>query len=441
MINEPTSLSAPPPLSAEPPSAPPPSAPIGIYLHIPFCLHKCPYCDFNSYSTADPAQSPTSKEIQRRGFAPVEAEYIDALTAEIRSYADADWAGRCVATVFFGGGTPSLCSSESIAKVLDTLRDVFTFLPNAEITLETNPGTVQEELGRAKLEGFLAAGVNRISFGCQSFSERKLQVLGRWHTPADMQNAVENARAVGVTNINLDLIFGVQGETLEEWNNDLQSALKLSPQHISAYGLTIEPGTEFGKKAKKGVRFDSSDDLQATLFEHTLRVLSDANFPRYEVSNFAPPGCECEHNLGYWSRREYLGLGAGAHGFSLAGPRNISAAEPHENSFGYRWSNVPRPRHYVDQVKSQGHARQGIDLLDRKGALIEYLYLRLRTSAGLGFDEYQALFQLELPVEHAVIMQQLVDEKFVEICPRAVGLTERGFLFMNTVLEQWVDTL
>jgi putative oxygen-independent coproporphyrinogen III oxidase len=263
--------------------------PLALYVHIPWCVRKCPYCDFNSH--------------ERRGSLP-EAAYLDALFRDLEALLPEVW-GRRLVSVFIGGGTPSLFSPQSIDALLSGVRARFTLEPDAEVTLEANPGTVEA----ARFRGFRSAGVNRISIGIQSFDERMLAALGRIHSADDAQRAIDAALA-SFDNVNLDLMYGLPSQTPEMARADLQTALGVGVPHISAYQLTIEPNTVFWSKPPPLPEHDVAADMQLA----AETALASAGFEHYETSAFARPGRRCRHNLNYWEFGDYLGVGAGAHG-------------------------------------------------------------------------------------------------------------------------------
>nr|MBP9838114.1 radical SAM family heme chaperone HemW [Pseudomonadota bacterium] len=312
---------------------------IGIYIHIPYCILKCPYCDFNSYTVGK----------EKNAF-PEEA-YTKSLLSELTfQLNNPAWQERECHSVFFGGGTPSLFSPASIDSLISAIKRNFRLTTDAEITLEANPGTLQEELIVEKLAGFREAGVNRISMGAQSFNPEKLKFLGRIHSPEESLNAVKNIKASGFKNFNLDLIYAVNNESREEWESDLRQAIALEPNHISAYCLTIEPGTEFGKKHKKGLLKVLDEEVQAKMYEQTLKTLEVNSYYQYEVSNFSKTSHQCRHNLTYWNWSDYLGLGAGAHSF-LKSYNN-------SNILAKRWSNIPGPNDYIQRANEIGNCQQ-----------------------------------------------------------------------------------
>jgi oxygen-independent coproporphyrinogen-3 oxidase len=265
--------------------------PLSLYVHLPWCVRKCPYCDFNSYA-------------MREDGVP-EAAYVAALERDMESQA-AEVRGRPIMSVFFGGGTPSLFTPEAIGRVLEAARRHFTFDAEAEVTLEANPGTIE----RGAFAGYRDAGVNRVSLGAQSFDPRQLQALGRIHSPAETMRAAEELHAAALTNFNLDLMYALPGQDVAAAVRDIDAALALGPTHLSHYQLTLEPGTQFAANPPTLPADDAATDMLAACQDHLAR----AGFSRYEISAYASPGRECRHNLNYWTFGDYLGVGAGAHG-------------------------------------------------------------------------------------------------------------------------------
>lgn len=265
--------------------------PLTLYVHLPWCVRKCPYCDFNSH--------------QARGELPFDA-YVDALLADLDHDLPLAW-GRPVHAVFFGGGTPSLFPPEAIDRFLQGASARLRFMPGLEITLETNPGTAEH----GRIGDYLAAGVNRLSFGIQSFDDGCLQRLGRIHDSAQAEAAVKQARDAGFDNFNLDLMYALPGQDLAMAEHDVERAIALDPAHISHYQLTLEPNTLFAARPPSGI---PDDDLAWDMQEHCQALLAEAGYEHYEVSAYARPGRQCAHNLNYWRYGDYLGIGAGAHG-------------------------------------------------------------------------------------------------------------------------------
>ncbi len=318
----------------------------GVYVHVPFCLTRCGYCDFNAYAGSD-------------ALAP---RYVQALLAEAE-LASTAWSETEISSVFFGGGTPTTLEVADLKVVLTHLRDRFAMADDVEVTIEANPDTVD----RPKLEGLLEAGFDRLSIGLQSFDRQVLAALERVHSPEGVRRAFAAARSTGYTNVNLDLIYGAHGETVASWERTLRETIGLAPEHVSAYALTVEPATPLGRKVAAGVVPAPDPDLQADMFGLACELLRDAGYRHYEVSNWAKPGFECQHNLGYWQRRPYLGLGAGAHSYR----------EDH------RWWNVRPPEEYMKIVESGELPIGGEERLEPGDAYLEEVFLRLRILEGI----------------------------------------------------------
>jgi oxygen-independent coproporphyrinogen-3 oxidase len=386
---------------------------IGLYIHVPYCASKCPYCDFNSYAVP---QFP-------------EARYVDAVCAEAaRAAREQPWTDAQIASVFFGGGTPSLFSAASIARMLHTVAGLWAVESKAETTLEANPGTVS----LAQLHELHAAGVNRISFGVQSFHARHLQRLGRIHDGADSHEAVAHARAAGFDNVSIDLIFALPEQTPAEWLGDLREACALQVDHVSAYGLTYEDGTPFARWRSEGSLRPQPEETEIEMFLLAREHLAAAGYAAYEVSNFARPGHECRHNLHYWRSGPYLGLGAGAHSYS--GPtQNPSAYD----RWGRRWSNVTRPEEYMSSATATGQARATLELLDEQQARGEFVFLALRRAAGVSAPEFRARFgcALEACFPH---LASLVAQGLLEPVDERWRLTERGLLLADSVFATFL---
>lgn len=361
----------------------------GIYVHIPYCISRCPYCDFNTYV----------------GIEDTAPEYLDALLREAAAWAERAGA-REAGSIFVGGGTPSLLDPMLMRRLLDGLRAMFRVSAAAEITIEANPETVDVE----RLGGFRAAGVNRISIGAQSFRAEVLAMLGRAHTAERTEAAVREARAAGFDNLNVDLIYGTPGETLDDWRSSLEKAISLAPEHLSAYALTIEEGTGFGADVAAGRMPAPDDDDMAAKYELALDLLADAGFEHYEISNWALPGRACRHNLVYWTQGEYAGLGAGAHG-------HLDAA---------RVWNEKAPRTYIERAPE---ARAGEERLDEAARDDEWLHLRLRLVAGFDVDEAARRIGRDL----SPALEYLANAGLVTRTSGTAGLTRRGLLLQSEV--------
>jgi oxygen-independent coproporphyrinogen-3 oxidase len=379
-----------------------------LYVHIPYCQAKCPYCDFNSDAAE---QWP-------------EARYVAALCAELQHYArDELWRGGEPDTIFFGGGTPSLFTPQSIATVLHTARRLWSCNAGAEITLEANPGTVNAD----KLRAFRAAGINRVSFGVQSFHPHHLHRLGRIHNADEALAVVDMARQAGFDNISIDLIFALPQQTLEEWERDLVQACALHPDHISAYNLTYEDGTPFHKLLVQGVLRQLAEDLEAAMFTRTREILAAHGYAQYEISNYARPGRSCRHNLNYWRGGLYLGIGAGAHSYTRRSPRET----------GQRSSNEKTPAAYMAVVEQYGHARRAVEELTERQARGEFVFLGLRCLDGFAAGDFYTRFGADcLAVfPHVTI---LCDGGLLQCSDGRWKLTAQGLLLADSVFATFL---
>ncbi|HSL12601.1 MAG TPA: radical SAM family heme chaperone HemW [Actinomycetota bacterium] len=367
-------------------SMPDTSEAAGIYVHIPFCLTRCGYCDFNAYAGLD-------------GLKP---RYLRAVLTEA-SLAAPSWDGVRVASVFVGGGTPTTMEPADLKALLAHLRDRFAVDDDAEVTIEANPDTVDE----SAFEQLVSAGYHRVSLGAQSFDLAVLERLERVHSPSSVRTAVAAARRAGMRNLNLDLIYGVDGESVESWERSLREAVALAPDHVSAYALTIEPATPLGRQVASGARPAPDPDAQAEMFELACGVLRDAGYHHYEVSNWAKPGFECRHNLGYWQRRPYVGLGAGAHSY-----RDTT-----------RWWNARPPETYLARVAAGELPIAGSETLEPGDAYLEEVFLKLRILEGVPSAWFEPA-----SYERFVDAGLLVDD-LGTLVP-----TERGMLLLNELV-------
>lgn len=374
--------------------------PLALYLHIPYCLSRCHYCDFNTY-VLDPGQS--------RG-------YVGALASEVRHQAAALAEPRRVETIFFGGGTPSLLPAEDLCLLLDTCRTAFPVAPEAEITLEANPETVTAEAFAI----LRRAGFNRVSLGVQALEAHLLQVLGRPHTPVRATEAFAAVRAAGFDNVNLDVMFGLPGQSQREWRRTLEGVVELGPEHLSTYGLTIEEGTLFGRLHRRGALRLPPEEAHLAMYGEALQLLPAAGYCRYEVSNFARPGFECRHNLTYWRQEEYLGLGAGAHGY-LGGVRTV---------------NERLPAAYIAAASRRGSAVAAREHPSRVEQAEEALLLGLRLARGLDLGAFAARFGLPDPPVDPAVLTRLEDLGVVALSGDSLRLTEAGLPVSDTVIAE-----
>ncbi len=389
------------------------SAP-GLYLHIPFCSAICPYCDFSVMSSASPARQ----------------RFASRLIAEA-SLAAPTWRDpRPFDTVYFGGGTPSQLPPEELARVLDACRTHLAFAtPAPWVFLEANPEDVTPEACAA----WRALGVRTLSLGVQSFSDEALRFLGRRHTGRQARAAVETAQAAGFDTVSIDLIFGLRGQTAEDWRLELATAVSLEPQHLSCYQLTIHPRTRFGVQAKHGQFSELPEDDQATLFELTHRFLADAGWPAYEVSNFArDPVHQSRHNRKYWDHTPYLGLGPSAHSLAAsdtsgarrgeAPPRSSSTVRFADASApACRWWNERGTPRWEKRLEAGERPIEAQELLGPKDLAEEALLLGLRTTAGVDLDGLRARHGVDLLAANDALVARLVDEGRIVVRADAEG--------------------
>ena len=367
---------------------------LSIYIHIPWCVRKCPYCDFNSHEAGP--------ELPHREYVRM---LLDDLDADIRDY---DIAGE-VTTVFFGGGTPSLMPVEAIAEILSGISKRLTIASNAEVTLEANPGTVSGDT--AKFSGLRAVGINRLSIGIQSFANESLKALGRIHGREEAKGAILSAREAGFDNINLALMHGLPGQDLEVALGDLETALAFSPEHISWYQLTIEPNTVFYKRPP----VLPDEDILWDIYSAGTALLAGAGYQRYEVSAFARDNYRCQHNLNYWNFGDYLGIGAGAHGKLTVAGRQLRTAK------------TRLPADYL-----AGPARRETDISPQDLAL-EFLMNAMRLPAGFSRAAFGR--RTGLPTE---VLDELLDKArsqgLVEYAGECIRPTGRGLQYLNSLL-------
>jgi oxygen-independent coproporphyrinogen-3 oxidase len=359
------------------------SDPVGLYVHVPFCLTRCGYCDFNAHAGLDHLKSP----------------YVGALLREADMTAD-EWADVSIASIFLGGGTPTTLPSGEILRLLEHLRERFEVEPGAEVTSEANPDTVDV----ASLKELRASGITRLSMGVQSFDPKVLEALERIHSPESARRAFTDAREGGFDDVNLDFIYGARGETIESWRRTVEEAIALRPEHLSCYALTIEPGTPLGAKVAGGEVPPPDPDLQAAMFEVAGTMLAEAGYRHYEVSNWALPGRECVHNLGYWEGRPYLGLGAGAHSYRDR----------------RRWWNIRPPARYIELALAGSSPIGGEERLTEDEERLERVLLGIRSADGLASEE--------VPAEAANL---LVGRGMATLDQGRLVLTERGMLLAN----------
>lgn len=374
--------------------------PLSLYVHIPWCVRKCPYCDFNSHES--------------NGEIP-EAQYIDALQQDFRNaqqYAQ----GRPIQSIFFGGGTPSLFSAPGYVRLLEGLQAIVPFAPDIEITLEANPGTAE----RGKFADYRRAGINRLSIGVQSFDDLQLHSLGRIHGSDDARAAIEFARSAGFDNLNIDIMYGLRGQTTKDAMRDLQTAIAFEPEHLSWYQLTIEPNTEFYKRPPVLPEDDDLIDIQ----DSGLALLQGNGYARYEISAFARNAMMARHNLNYWRFGDYIGIGAGAHG-------KITQVERGQIE---RTRNKKQPEHYMN---ADGKYLAELAPIPANEIAIEYLLNVLRMPEGFSTSAFEAATGLGFELIQKQV-SSLQAQELLSFEDALVRPTEKGQQFLNSVLETFL---
>lgn len=404
-----------------------------LYLHIPFCERKCAYCDFLS-APAD---------------LPVRISYIKKLQEEI-AYYGAQYGEYQVSSIFFGGGTPTILEGYQLAAILETVKEHFNITTDAEITVECNPGT----LTAGKAEKLVQAGFNRISMGLQSADDRELQLLGRIHNFAQFLESYDLARKAGFRNINVDLMSALPGQTLKSWQDTLQKVTALRPEHISAYSLIIEEGTPFYERFAEDERIREEgghprllpeEDVERQMYELTETFLQIKGYERYEISNYAKPGYECRHNCGYWTRKDYLGLGLGAS--SLVEHQRFQNTSDLKTYLEQEYSPQCEGQHEHIAETIQLQAETGltqtghhihIETLDKKSEMEEFMFLGLRLMAGISRQQFEKKFQVTLNSVYGEVLRKLKGEQLIEEVAGYVRLTEHGIDVSNYVLAEFL---
>ena len=375
-------------------------SPLSLYIHIPFCRSKCGYCDFISYG----------------GLEDIIPTYIDALSNELRMRALGN--RQSVATIYFGGGTPSLLNTTQIGKMIDTCRKYFQMEKNAELTLEANPGSTTPQW----LSTIRDIGFNRLSLGFQSLGDNDLRLLGRIHSAGQALEAYTWARQAGFENINIDLIYGLPAQTLKQWQRILSSALSLAPEHLSLYPLTLEEATPLGQAVESGSIPAPDPDMAAEMYQYAEESLSGVGYEHYELSNWSLPGNACRHNLTYWENRPYLGLGAGAHSFIN----------------GYRVANSARPEEYISNLESGKLPQAEKEFINPALELSETIILGLRLVNGIELNDIKLRFGIDMSVIYQSEIDELKESGLLERDVSTLRLTQRGRLLGNEVFWRFL---
>lgn len=373
------------------------SSALSFYVHIPYCVKRCGYCDFNTYTPSE-LQDGATLEI-------VSNDYIDAVLRELAAVPSAQ-----VPTIFFGGGTPSLLPPADLGRVITAIRTRFDLSPTAEITLEANPDSVTAE----KLAQYLAVGFNRISFGMQSAKPHVLAALDRTHNPANVAKAVSMARAAGFKSVSVDLIYGTPGESLTDWQETVESALALKVDHISAYALIVETGTKLAAQIKRGDLTMPDDDLMADMYLLVNELCEEAGLSWYELSNWSTPGQECQHNIAYWKSANWWGLGPGAH----------------SHVDGARWWNVKHPTAYKTKLFAGESPVQDREKMNSLQLRDEEIMLAIRMREGLSFELLEP-HELERLATYR-------ESGFIDISEDRIKLTPTGRLIADRIVREIV---
>jgi oxygen-independent coproporphyrinogen-3 oxidase len=371
----------------------------GVYIHIPFCKTRCSYCDFATgiYETE------------------IAARYVDALIREITS---SRYQSEVVDTIYFGGGTPSMLSPAQIEQIITSCNDTFDVVPAAEITMEINPGSVTE----AKLSAFRSAGVNRASFGAQTFDDKELAKLGRSHTSTETLRTFESLRSTGFDNVSFDLIAGLPGQTMLGWQNNVARAFDLRPEHISFYLLEVHSGTPLAEHIQRGIQPKPDDDLAGEMYAWMLERACKAGYEHYEISNLCLPGFESRHNKKYWTGDSYYGFGCSAHSFD--GKR--------------RWANERDVRKYVEAIENNIPVVVEKHDLTEADLRAEAVFLGMRLMRGVDARAYEASFGVDLLAEHRDDLRQFHEAGLIEFDGDVIRLTRTGALMSNEVFAKFV---
>lgn len=384
-----------------------------LYVHIPFCARKCRYCDFASYA---------GQESQMHA-------YVNAVLTEAKArsqhYAELYGLLPPVETVFIGGGTPSLLPADEFDRLLDGICFIFPIAPSVEFTSEANPGTLTKQW----LDTAVRHGVNRLSLGMQAYQPELLETLGRIHSFEQVQTSVEMARQAGISNISLDLMFGLPGQTLQHWHESLDAALSLHPQHLSCYGLIPEDGTPLKKDLDTGRLHLPDEEQERLMYDDTLRILSLHGFSQYEISNFALPGYACRHNLGYWRQVPYLGLGASA----------ASCMDEKDGNPYVRVSNPTGLAEYISCAENEGWSSRISEAVTAEDARFETMMLGLRTTAGVNAEAFAKQHGISLDQIYGKTLARLAQQELVLFTDGFWRLTRKGMDVQNAVLVELME--
>lgn len=405
--------------------------PLGIYIHVPFCVRKCGYCGFYSVTASENLLDRYTNAVINQI---ISGKFVPKGVADF-GLNQFDQNNYFVDSIFFGGGTPSLLSARSIQQINAALDSAFCVDKDAEITVEANPGTLNPE----KLLAYKSAGINRISLGIQSFDDDELRKIGRIHDAEIALKTIEACRRAGFENLNLDLIFSLPNQTLESWEGNLKTAIDISPEHLSIYGLQLEEGTDFFERFKAGEFDETSDELDRQMYHQTCDILKDSGFKHYEISNWSKQGYECRHNLKYWNFDDYLGIGPSAASF-VCGVRFevtpsvidfISAYGSDDIKEQYKERNVDKKKNLFTNIHQN-------TLRDSAG---EFAFTALRTVEGVSFDKFKSMFGkafMDFYEEEKHELERYIELGYLYIDENGIRLTRRGIDISNSIMALFV---
>lgn len=383
---------------------------IEIYIHIPFCVKKCAYCDFLSCPADDKTKD----------------RYVQALCREI------EWSKDClkeylVDTVFIGGGTPSILEEKYIGQILDTLRSAARISDDAEITIECNPGTLTME----KLEAYKGVGINRISLGLQSANDEELKTIGRIHNFEEFKRSFNLARLAGFKNINIDIMSALPGQTLDSYKETLARVITLNPEHISAYSLIVEDETPLKDRVKNGEIALPSEDEEREMYYYTKEFLEKTGYKRYEISNYAKDGYECRHNIGYWKRVEYLGFGIGAASL-FKGERFSNTSDIN------RYMHILEKEDVMNADEVWKALNENIETLTQKDEMEEFMFLGLRMTDGVSKSDFKKIFNCDIEAVYGNVIEKLANQNLIKEAGDLITLTDKGIDISNIVLANFL---
>lgn len=375
---------------------------LGLYLHVPFCIKKCNYCDFNSYSINGEDKD----------------KYLESIVKEMNLYRS-DFKDKVFTSVFIGGGTPTILKEDELEYLFNNIYSNFNIHSDAEISIEANPGT----LTKSKLKTLYNIGVNRLSIGLQAYQQSHLDKLGRIHTFEEFAKNYEDAKNIGFNNINIDLMYALPNQTIDDWKETLQKVVMLNPTHISAYSLIIEEGTKFYELYERKELNPTDEELDIKMYRYSIKYLKEYGYNQYEISNYSKKGYECNHNIIYWKCEEYLGLGPGASGYID----------------GVRYSNVEALNEYFGHIDSENKPICDKNILEVKDKIEEKIFMGLRMNEGIYFNDFAKEFNINFKEKYKGIMEKLRNNNLIDYDDKIMYLTQKGIEVSNSVFIEFLD--